>query len=209
MLRIWKMVGAASLMAMLAVLTVLGTAMAQTPTLNDSPEQAAYIDGKTHTAPVGKSLWYKFDYRTQLRPSERTPIFLTLVNGNNSGVEYMVYTADQAIDVLPDRLEDWRSQTPTGRGTAQRFACNSHIPKANGDCVSNDLTWVGTFAESGPVFVRVRNATETPQNFTLMVQGADVSVANPMNMPNQNMQNTQNNPNTQNNTQMQNTSGGQ
>lgn len=144
MSRVWKIPVVVLAVALMLSFGVI-SARAQT-TVNDSPETAAVIDGQTHVAPVGKSLWYKFNYRAALRAQDRTPIYLTLVNGNNSGVEFMVYTSDQAIDDLPDGIENWRAEIPTGRGTAQHLTCGSHIPKPSGECVSNDLTWVGTFA---------------------------------------------------------------
>jgi hypothetical protein len=144
---------------------------------NDSPAGATLIDNQMHTVPVSKSLWYSFNYNSSRRPIDRTPIYLTLVNGNNSGVEMSVYTFDQVNDDLADGVENWRNEQPIGRGTAARFNCSNKIPRANGDCVSNDLTWVGTFATSGTYFVRIRNTNLNPTNFTLTIQGADVSIA--------------------------------
>lgn len=173
--NVWKALGAVAAIALLLTMGVM-TAAASPTVPNNSPAGADAIDNQPHTLPVGESLWYRFDYRTSTRPQDRTLIFLTLVNGNNSGVEMSVYTFDQVNDDLADLTENWRQETPVGRGTAQRFTCGSHIPRANGECVSNDLTWVGTFANSGTYFVRVRNTNPFPKNFTLTVQGADVSL---------------------------------
>lgn len=184
MFNVWKKLGvAAGMVATVAVLlsaSVMGAAAATT-VANDSPAGAAYIDNLPHTVPVGKSLWYRFDYQSSTRAHDRTPIYLTLVNGNNSGAAMSVYTFDQVNDNLPDRVENWRQETPIGRGTAQHYNCDSHIPRANGECVSNNLTWVGTFAESGTYFVRIQNTTAFPTNFTLTVQGANVSLVPTMN----------------------------
>jgi hypothetical protein len=175
MKQVWKIL---PVLAGLVALFALGVMSAGATTLpNDSPETAHYVDGQTHVAPVGRSLWYRFDYQTHLRAQDRTPIYLTLVNGTNGGVEFSVYTSIQAIDDTPGNgIEDWRAESPIGRGTAQHLNCNTHIPQSRGDCVSNDLTWVGTFAMSGSYYVRVRNLTQAPANFTLTVSGQDVSV---------------------------------
>lgn len=175
MLNVWKTLGAVAAVAVLLSLSI--TSVSAVPGApNDSPAGADYIDNQTHTVPVSKSLWYRFDYRSNLPASERTLIYLTLVNGNNSGVEFNVYTFDQVNDDLRDGIENWRQQVPVGRGTAQRFNCGSVTPRANGDCASNDLTWVGAFATSGTYFVQVRNTNPTPSSFTLKIQGADVSL---------------------------------
>lgn len=175
MYNVWKTVGAVAAIALLLTLGI--TSAAAAPMVpNDSPAGANAIDNQPHTVPVSKSLWYRFDYRSSSRPQDRTPIYLTLVNGNNSGVEMSVYTFEQVNDDLADLTENWRAEQPVGRGTAQHFNCDNHIPRPNGECVSNDLTWVGTFATGGTYFVRIRNNNPFPTNFTLTVQGADVSL---------------------------------
>lgn len=181
---VWKTLAAFAGIAMLLTVGVM-TAAAATTVVNDSPVAAAYIDNQTHTVPVGKSLWYKFDYNSSVHAKDRSPIFLTLVNGNNSGVEFSVYTYDQVNDDLPDGIENWRAEVPTGRGTAERETCGSHIPKPQGECVSNDLTWKGTFAMSGPYFVRVMNTTQTPKDFLLKIEGADVGLGQSVQAVNQ------------------------
>lgn len=181
---VWKTMTAVAAVAMLMALGVMSVA-AQTLPANDSPTAAVYLDNQTHTAPVGLSLWYKFDYNSNIHAKDRTPIFITQVDGNGSGVEFSIYNWDQVNDTLADGIENWRQETPIGRGTAQRETCGSHIPKPQGECVSKDLTWTGTFAESGPFFVRVRNLTETPQDFTLKIEGADVGLGQPAQAMNQ------------------------
>ncbi len=176
MYNVWKTFGVLATVAVLLTMTIFVAAAANTVP-NDSPAGAAYIDNLQHTVPVEKSSWYRFDYSSSTRASDRTPIYLTLVNGNNSGLEMSIYTFDQVNDDLRDQTENWRAETPVGRGTAQRYDCDNHIPRPSGDCVSNDLTWVGTFATSGTYFVRIRNTNPNPTNFTLTVQGANVSLA--------------------------------
>jgi len=173
--NVWKTIGGLATAAVLLAVSVMSVAAAANVP-NDSPAGANYIDNLPHTVAVDKSAWYRFDYTSSSRGADRTPIFLTLVNGNNSGVEMSIYTFDQVNDDLADQIENWRAENPVGRGTAARFNCSNHIPRANGDCVSNDLTWVGTFATSGTYYVRIRNTNLTPSNFTLMVQGANVSL---------------------------------
>jgi len=173
--NVWKSLGAVAAIALLLTMGVMSVAAAPTVP-NNSPAGADAIDNLPHTVPVTTSLWYRFDYQSSTRAQDRTPIYLTLVNGNNTGVEMSVYTFEQVNDDLADLTENWRAEEPVGRGTAQHWTCGSHIPKANGECVSNDLTWVGTFATSGTYFVRIRNTNPFPTNFTLTVQGANVSL---------------------------------
>lgn len=183
MKNVWKTIGGLATAAVLLAVSVLSvTAAPNVP--NDSPAGAAYIDNAPHTVAVSKSAWYRFDYQSSNRPADRTPIYLTLVNGNNSGVEMSIYTFDQVNDDLADGIENWRNEQPVGRGTAARYNCSNGIPRANGDCVSNDLTWVGNFAMSGSYYVRIRNTNLTPSNFTLKVQGANVSLAPTVNAQN-------------------------
>jgi hypothetical protein len=180
--NVWKALGAVAVVGLLLTLGFMH-ASAATTVPNNSPAGAVFIDNQMHTVPVEQSLWYRFNYYASKRASERTPIYLTLVNGNHSGIEMSVYTFDQVNDDLADRIENWRNQDPVGRGTPQRYSCSNHIPRANGDCVSNDLTWVGTFATSGTYFVRIRNTNPYPTNFVLTVQGADVSLTGDAQLP--------------------------
>lgn len=165
MKNIWKTLG---LIAIVGVLFSLGTAsaLAVPGVPNDSPAGADLIDNQMHTVPVEKSLWYSFNYSGgDTKPINRSDAFLTLVNGNNSGLEMEVYTFAQVDDDLADGIQNWRDEQPIGKGT-----------KAHD---SNDLTWVGSFANDGTYFVRIRNTNPFPTNFTLMASGPDVTIAAP------------------------------
>lgn len=165
MKNVWKTFG---LLSIVAVLLALGTAsaFALSNVPNDSPAGANLIDNQMHTVPVEKSLWYSFNYSGgDTKPANRTDAYLTLVNGNNSGIEMQVYTFAQVDDDLRDGIQNWRDEQPIGRGT-----------KAHD---SNDLTWVGSFANDGTYFVRIRNTNPFPTNFTLLASGPDVSIAAP------------------------------
>jgi hypothetical protein len=174
--NVWKTLGAGLSVAVLLTVSVLSVAASAPIIVNDSPAGAAYIDNLPHSVDISKSAWYRFDYQTTLRASDRSPIYLTLVNGNNTGVEMDVYTFDQVNDDLADQTENWRAENPVGRGTAQHYNCSNHLPRVDGDCISNNLTWVGTFANSGTVYVRIRNTNLYPTAFTLTVEGATVSL---------------------------------
>ncbi len=153
------------LVAAIATLVTLGTAsaFAAINVPNDSPAGANVIDNQMHTVPVEKSLWYSFDYNGGAsRAIDRTQAFLTLVNGKNSGLEMEVYTFGQVDDDLADRIENWRNEQPVGKGTSSGGSSN--------------LTWVGSFANDGTYFVRIRNTNPYPTNFTLLVEGQDVAL---------------------------------
>lgn len=156
------------LLAIVAVLFAMGTtsAFALPGVPNDSPAGADLIDNQMHTVPVEKSLWYSFNYSGgDTKPVNRSDAFLTLVNGNNSGLEMEVYTFTQVDDDLWDGIQNWRDEQPIGKGTKAKD--------------SNDLTWVGSFANDGTYFVRIRNTNPYPTNFTLLATGPDVSIAAP------------------------------
>jgi hypothetical protein len=154
------------LVAVVGVLLAMGTASAfALPGVpNDSPAGSELIDNQMHTVPVEKSLWYSFNYGGGAsKPADRTQAYLTLVNGNQSGIEMEVYTFGQVDDDLADGIQNWRNEPPIGRGT-----------KAHD---SNDLTWTGSFANDGTYFVRIRNTNPFPTSFTLLAEGPDVSIA--------------------------------
>ena len=60
--NVWKSLGVFATVALLLTLGALGVSAA-TPIQNDSPAGAAYIDNQSHSVPVGKSSWYRFDER--------------------------------------------------------------------------------------------------------------------------------------------------
>jgi hypothetical protein len=119
------------------------------PGANIDSYHAAAVDGQAHTIPASASLWYRFDYGAGDRPV----VTLTLVNGTNSGVGFKVYTTEQAAT--------WWDTEPVGRGTASLEPCEG------GMCLSNDLTWAGTFNLSGSYYVEVVNDNIYPMSFTL------------------------------------------
>jgi len=161
------MLGAAALMLGLSLQSVPAFAAAAAPA-NTFPGAAVYISGQPQTIPGDTSVWLKFNYNANRDDQTgRTPIYLTLVNGTNSGVDFNVYT--------PDQIADWWENQPIGRGTAQHLDENG-IPNENGENLSPDLTWVGKFAGSGTYYVELKNTNADPMTTTLMVQGDDVSV---------------------------------
>jgi hypothetical protein len=93
---------------------------------------------------------------------------LTLVNGNNSGVGFEVYT--------PEMINDWWENPPIGRGTAQQVDCDDGVPVESGECQSPDSNWVGRFPTGGTYYARVTNSNSSPSSFVLKVQGDGVSV---------------------------------
>jgi hypothetical protein len=163
MKNVWKTLGLISIVAVLfALATASAFALPGVP--NDSPAGAELIDNQMHTVPVEKSLWYSFNYAGGAsRLANRTPAYLTLVNGNQSGIQMEVYTFAQVDDNLRDGIQNWRNEQPIGKGT-----------KAHD---SNDLTWTGSFANDGTYYVRIRNTNPFPTNFTLLAEGPDVSIA--------------------------------
>ena len=152
-----------------AALALLGLvsarpAAAAAPT-NTFPGGAAYIDNQTHSIAANTSLWYQFDYA-----GDRSAITVTFVNGNQSGIQFDVFT--------PAQIGDWWETPPIGRGTAQTLDCSTGLPDTSGTCLSNDLTWTGNFNANGTYYVEVVNTNSSgPQTFQLTIQGTGVTLA--------------------------------
>ncbi len=127
-----------------------------TPT-NDSPFTAVYADFREHLIPAGAHLWYKFDYG-----GRNKPIHIVMPNGGLLGLEFRVYTPEQARNIL---LED----KFVGRGTRTRVRCEE------GMCASPELTWTGAFHAPGVYYVRVINPTNVWRIFSLFVTGENVA----------------------------------
>ena len=130
-------------------------ASTQPPANVDDPAKAVTIDGSSKTIAANSVQWYSFNYGLNDDGSRPTRL-LTLVNGNQSGVSFQVYS--------PDLLNDWWQNTPTGAGTPGMVACDT------GTCTSNDLTWLGAFGAPGTYYVRVINSTNNPFNAMLTIQ---------------------------------------
>ncbi len=151
-----------TVLALLLSVSVL-TAAAANGT-NDSPTAAVAPDNQTHTIPANSSMWYRFDYA-----GDKSQITVTLVNGNNTGLQFEVFT--------PAQIGDWADETPIGRGTAQSINCNTGAPGLSGACLSNDLIWTGRFNASGTYYVAVMNNTASSQAFQLSIVGDGVALA--------------------------------
>jgi hypothetical protein len=130
---------------------------------NTFPGGAFYIDNQSHIIPANASLWYRFDYT-----SRHTEILVTLVNGNNSGLEFEVYT--------PAQISNWWETDPIGRGTPPPLNCDTMKPRVYGECEGRDLRWLGAFNALGTYYVRVVNTTGSDLNMWLTVTGTGVSL---------------------------------
>ncbi len=134
------------------------------PVMNTDPGHAAMMDNKAHTIAANTALWYTFNYA-----GDKSLITIVLPNGNVSGVQFNVWTAQGA--------SDWWDLQPVGRGTAQSIDCTSGEPKDNTGCWSNDLNWNGKFDLSGTYYVQVINTNSTPMSAQLQIQGDGVALS--------------------------------
>lgn len=124
---------------------------------NVSPFTAVYADFRSHRIPAGTSLWYMFDYG-----GRNKPIDIIIPNGGAIGLEFRVYTPEQARNIeLEDKF--------VGRGTRVMVRCDE------GRCASPDLTWRGAFHADGTYFVLVINPTNVWKSFSMFVTGENVS----------------------------------
>ena len=125
---------------------------------NDSPYTAKYIqDNRDQTLAPNSVLWYKFDYG-----GDRSSILIVLPYGNSIGVEFRVYTPEQAM-----RLADGSF---VGRGSTSKIACDVGI------CNSDDLSWLGSFTAPGTYYVQVVNDTSKERTFRLLIRGTNVNI---------------------------------
>jgi hypothetical protein len=136
-------------------------ALAATAINMDDPGRATLIDNKPHSIPANSAMWFSFNYAgTDTNPKPN--VMITLVNGANSGVNFQVWSAQN--------LNDWWDQKPVGQGTAASVNCDIGGAAGNTGCQSSDLTWVGSFGNTGTYYVRVVNSTNAPMNFVLTIQ---------------------------------------
>ncbi len=150
-----------------AAMSVLADAPAGTGSVS-----ASLVDNQKHSIPAKSSQWYRFDYWVK-DDGKRPVTYLTLVDANNSGVGFEVWTAEQLANLASsyaDAQADPMHNQPIGRGTAATINCDSGVLDGSGACRSSDLTWRGAFGISGTYYVRVTNDTTTPMSFTLIVR---------------------------------------
>ncbi len=129
----------------------------ETGPTNISPFTAVYADFRSHQIPAGAYLWYMFDYG-----GGNKPINMIIPNGGAVGLEFRVYTPEQAYNIeLEDKF--------VGRGNRDMVRCD------DGKCASPDLTWRGAFHAPGTYFVLVINPTNVWKSFSLLITGENVS----------------------------------
>ncbi len=135
------------------------------PTVSpDDPNRASRIDGQPHNIAAKSALWYAFDYTINHMTGKRSLLTITLVNGNNSGVDFEVYA--------PENISEWWKNHPTGRGTVYMIDCATGQPSETGECQSPDLTWQGDFGADGTYYVRVINTNNSQISYLLTIQSA-------------------------------------
>ena len=120
------------------------------------------IQGQTQTVPGNSSLWYRFDYQGDSTPGQRDTVTIVMPNGTDSGLGFKVWT--------PGQISDWWELTPIGQGTSQNLRDSNGTPADYGQVQSSDLSWKGTFGETGTYYVQVENKTDSPLTFQLMQQ---------------------------------------
>lgn len=144
---------------LLLALSVMGVAAAPiVPGVvpNDIPATALYVDGTSQTIAGNSSLWYKFNTSSSNVRDDAVLTFLTLANGNNSGVAFDVYSGGQ--------IAGWWDATPVGRGTSQ----------SSMGVQSDNLTWAGMFNGNGVEYIRVTNSNPYATTFTLQETQAGI-----------------------------------
>ena len=124
---------------------------------NISPFTAIYADFQQHQIPAGAYLWYMFDYG-----GDNKKINIFVPNGGAVGLEFRVYTPEQAANIEND-------DKFVGRGNRDQVPCS------DGKCTSVDLTWQGAFKQYGTYYVLVINPTNFWKTYSLLITGENVS----------------------------------
>lgn len=130
------------------------------PTPNNFYWQAALyvVDDRRRVIPPKADLWFKFDYG-----GDKSQITARIPDAKLSLIEFKVYTSEQAQNYE-------REDKFIGVGSPPRVSCSS------GPCDSNELSWSGSFSQSGTYYLRVTNTSEKYANFVLIVSGSNVSL---------------------------------
>ncbi len=151
----------AAVLAVLAVLVSITplTAAAAGPT-NIDLQHAMPISNQSINLPAYGVLWYSFRYPGGSVGNKPT-VTVTLLNGNNSNLKFMVWTPEQAADMT--------NEVAIGQGTPAKLNCNLY------NCPSPDLVYQGEFYTAGIYYVEVFNSNPYPVTATLTVQGDGVT----------------------------------
>ncbi len=147
-----------AVLALLVSLTPLPAAAAG-PT-NIDLQHALPISNQSITIPANSVLWYSFRYPGGTVGNKPT-VTVTLLNGNNAHLSFMVWTPEQAADMT--------NEVAIGKGTPVKLNCNLF------SCPSPDLVYQGQFFTPGIYYVEVFNTNPFAVNATLMVQGNGVT----------------------------------
>jgi len=148
----------------LALLAGFGArvAAADGPVASAVPVYAPYMDNQIHTLGPKESALFRFDYHVS-DPSNRPVTTIILRYGNDSGVDFEVWT--------PDDVTNMADNKPIGRGSPFMVGC------VDGLCTSPDSIWAGSFGGSGTYYVRVINTNSATTTAKLLISGDGVSLA--------------------------------
>ncbi len=130
------------------------------PTPNNFYWQSALyvVDDHRRVIPPKADLWFKFDYG-----GDKSQITVRIPDAKLSMIEFKVYTSEQTQNYE-------REDKFIGVGSPPRVTCDS------GSCDSNELSWYGSFGQSGTYYLRVTNNSDKYANFVLIVSGTNVSL---------------------------------
>jgi hypothetical protein len=131
---------------------------------NITPATAAYFDNQSHSIGPNSSLWYYF-YYTLTSSGARQSTTIRLLYGNDSGVDFDVWTPDEASDLT--------AQQPFGHGLPESVRSNGHWS------AGSDLVWTGSLGATGTYYVRVTNNTPYTTTEQITIEGDGVYSAPP------------------------------
>lgn len=122
-------------------------------------QSALYVvDDRRRVIPPKADLWFKFNYG-----GDKSQIVVRIPDAKLSNISFKVYTSEQA--------QNYESEDKyIGVGSPPRVSCDS------GPCDSNELSWSGSFGQSGVYYLRVTNDSDKYANFILVVSGSNVSL---------------------------------
>lgn len=154
MKRRWMSVIGAGLAALLVSVTVLSSTLEARSTVN----QPFAIDGVTRTLAHGEVDWYVFPYA-----GDGSQVEVWLDHGTGFGINFGVWTSENAKNIPAGETPYFSSVEPVGRGTFNEFG-------------PGVLSWSGNFIIPGFYFVAVENTGLDPASYVLRISGTGLTL---------------------------------
>jgi len=155
----------------LCFIALLASSTLAAPPTGGSPLDALMVPTAWQTIPPNTTLWFYFDYASDVlsgrfRPGSRTTVNISVDTHGIEGLQLAIYTPLQATEWLRDQ-----TIAPVGRGTPYRSTTTGERTR--------DLYWSGAFNTGGRYFAALTNNYSVAIPFLLTVTGDTVTLYPP------------------------------